>query len=465
MQAPFRPVGSGNDIIRSFASAGVDIIIGGSGNDEIQAGDGVNVIFGDAFDLVPMALALTHPVEAFLTDYWVEKFDVWNDTILQGSGNDTIVGGSFFDLVFAGDGEDKVWGHGGTDILFGGRGRDELYGGSGKDYLHGGDGDDYLEGGEDYDMTRGRAGVDTFTFDSDPEIYKVEKNNGSGLFWWFFGLVADMTDYNAAEDIEFAPSSPSPSAAPAERLDTRRRGADDDLLELGLAFGVDAAIQAHLADAISDEDREDRETDRELERTLLDLSAIELAASAVTVLPQPITVITAVTAPSQTSAQGFSSSSAGVSSITPIIVEAKSELAEHFPFDTLNDIQFPIADLPGDLLGQASGKAITLDIDAAGYGWFIDATPWESSEFDGNGLAIDDRAAGRVDLLTVLLHELDHIHGLEHSDDPDDLMYETLQLGVRRTMSSQLDGLFQEQADEESGLDEELLRLLAEDVR
>jgi hypothetical protein len=47
----------------------------------------------------------------------------------------------------------------------------------------------------------------------------------------------------------------------------------------------------------------------------------------------------------------------------------------------LANVEFQIVDLPGDLLGQTIGNTILIDSDAAGIGWFFDATPDDSSEF------------------------------------------------------------------------------------
>ncbi len=102
-----------------------------------------------------------------------------------------------------------------------------------------------------------------------------------------------------------------------------------------------------------------------------------------------------------------------------------------------NGISFEIVDLPGDLLGQAVGDAvIQLDIDAAGYGWFVDSTPWDDREFF-RGISVADLTAtpnglapGRADLLTVVLHELGHVLGRGHEDHG--IMDDTLSLGTRR---------------------------------
>src|SRR5262249_13178304 len=58
--------------------------------------------------------------------------------------------------------------------------------------------------------------------------------------------------------------------------------------------------------------------------------------------------------------------------------------------------------------GRPIGGVIVIDPTAAGYGWFIDATPQDASEFDARGGRLTARpgtdAAGRYDLYTVLLH-------------------------------------------------------------
>jgi hypothetical protein len=108
--------------------------------------------------------------------------------------------------------------------------------------------------------------------------------------------------------------------------------------------------------------------------------------------------------------------------------------------DELSQIYVTVANLEGDLVALAKKSSIVLDVDAAGNGWFIDATPHLDEEFvavaGSNDLsAVDASAVGRTDLLTVVLHELGHKLGLSDLDPhlhPDALMSATLPTGTRR---------------------------------
>ena len=69
-----------------------------------------------------------------------------------------------------------------------------------------------------------------------------------------------------------------------------------------------------------------------------------------------------------------------------------------------------------------------IDRNAAGYGWFVDPTPTLDEEFASSGTsgqltAVDPQAVDRIDLLTVVEHELGHIVGLKDIDAvSDDVM-------------------------------------------
>ncbi len=98
----------------------------------------------------------------------------------------------------------------------------------------------------------------------------------------------------------------------------------------------------------------------------------------------------------------------------------------------LTDVHIQITDLPGALLGVAAGGTIFIDLDAGGWGWFVDPTPHDDSEFL---LAGDQGEQNRMDLLTVVMHELGHVLGFDH--DEEGLMAETLAPGTRLLPTSE----------------------------
>ncbi len=85
------------------------------------------------------------------------------------------------------------------------------------------------------------------------------------------------------------------------------------------------------------------------------------------------------------------------------------------------EVHIQVADIPSGFLGWASGNTITLDVSADGAGWYT---------------GLGTPAAGRVDLLTVVSHEIGHVLGYGHSDVAGDLMYETLGPGTQRLPGS-----------------------------
>lgn len=101
----------------------------------------------------------------------------------------------------------------------------------------------------------------------------------------------------------------------------------------------------------------------------------------------------------------------------------------------LANVDVQIVDLSPGVLGTSYGHTIQIDLNAAGWGWFVDATPWDDNEFTLP--ANDSPAAGKVDLLSVVLHEMSHVLGYGHTDHG--VLAETLGRGIRQ---ADLDALF-----------------------
>ncbi len=130
--------------------------------------------------------------------------------------------------------------------------------------------------------------------------------------------------------------------------------------------------------------------------------------------------------------------------LSPIVEYAVSQWATMGLSDAkmgaLQKVHVRIGDLDGGALGLTTAGVITLDDDAAGYGWFADPTPELDEEFIlSNDTELVSRgnspAARRMDLLSAVMHELGHVLGYEHpqgSHQSGSLMTDTLPTGIRR---------------------------------
>ena len=139
--------------------------------------------------------------------------------------------------------------------------------------------------------------------------------------------------------------------------------------------------------------------------------------------------------------------------LEPIVAAAIERLSQTSltaeQIDTLQNTNVQIVDLADGILGLASENTIMIDVNAARYGWFVDPTPLDDSEFAD--LPLDaDASQGittvapqqQMDLLTAVIHEMGHILGLDHPDE-DNFMSSELPTGVRRVpTAADLDAVF-----------------------
>jgi len=99
------------------------------------------------------------------------------------------------------------------------------------------------------------------------------------------------------------------------------------------------------------------------------------------------------------------------------LVTVSLDLLSHLNVDatrleSARAIEIEFQDLPGWTIAETVDSKIRIDSDAAGFGWYVDETPTDNEEFyqavpeliaDVGG-----PAEGRMDLLTVIVHELGH---------------------------------------------------------
>ncbi|WP_020680160.1 DUF4347 domain-containing protein [Marinobacterium rhizophilum] len=170
---------AGNDTLIGTAMA--DLIVGGDDNDNINAMDGADVIFGDNEDgsgtgddfiwATGTALGTSGLANGFAN--YIDA-GAGSDQILTGAGNDRILAGSGDDVINSGAGIDTIDAGADADQIIAGAGADIVLGGSGDDTLSWeiGDGADNFDGGEGSDE------IFMVGYNVNPEeFYKADTSN------------------------------------------------------------------------------------------------------------------------------------------------------------------------------------------------------------------------------------------------------------------------------------------------
>ncbi|MEM1162564.1 MAG: calcium-binding protein, partial [Pseudomonadota bacterium] len=207
--------------------ANFEVLVGGSGNDTLTAGNDnfVNFVFGNNGDDV---IYTSNDLSAFTFIYGgigndqtfgdvgaQLVFGGAGDDTLSGSGqtdslngdsgNDVIYGGAGFDEIYGGDNDDIVYGGANQDFIFGGiafssadNGNDLLYGGLGGDVLVGDNGNDTLDGGPEGDELAGGNGIDAVSYASytGSAVMFIDLSSGFG-----FGGDARDDQFSSIENV------------------------------------------------------------------------------------------------------------------------------------------------------------------------------------------------------------------------------------------------------------------------
>jgi hypothetical protein len=109
----------------------------------------------------------------------------------------------------------------------------------------------------------------------------------------------------------------------------------------------------------------------------------------------------------------------------------------------LGTATYSVADLSGDYLGLTDPNThqVWISDNADGYGWFTDPSSASDSQFGAGGVAAQGSApAGKMDLLTVVLHEMAHLAGRSDEVNDPGLMAAALASGTRHVDA--LDSIF-----------------------
>ena len=169
--------------------------------------------------------------------------------------------------------------------------------------------------------------------------------------------------------------------------------------------------------------------------TLSAASGATLGTSTATVTVTGTTALVAGAGAASVSGPAAPLTTADVVTATHVAIEAW--VAAGAPRSAFARVQVSVGGLTGGEVGLTTGTSIVLDRTAAGYGWYVGV---DGLAFSGAGADLSavagSLAVGRIDLLSVLLHELGHVLGLPHGSTAatGDVMDESILPGQRRLL-------------------------------
>ncbi|WP_417843575.1 calcium-binding protein [Thalassospira sp.] len=187
--------GSGDDWLFSH-DGGSDTLLGGSGDDTIYGGENGDVMDGGSgldtlfvttdpgnpitVDLAASEISGGHYENSTISNFENLTGSYGDDIFFGDDGRNVLYGGWGNDSLSGGGGDDLLQGLGDDDFLSGDDGRDRLEGGSGADYLKGGNGHDVLQGGDGNDVLEGGDGNDYLIGD----VHHRGLASGADTFLW-----------------------------------------------------------------------------------------------------------------------------------------------------------------------------------------------------------------------------------------------------------------------------------------
>ncbi|MCX2973495.1 LEPR-XLL domain-containing protein [Halieaceae bacterium IMCC8485] len=413
----------GNDVI--YGGLGDDFIHGGSGDDAISGAEALEIHYHsqpqDPTDDTPVAdyrivggsysYNPANPLEYNEVDQKLRGFNAEDprpliaDFLLnfdQDAG--TVIGGD-------GDGIDRIFGDMGNDWIVGGTGADRMFGGLGDDLINADDNlttpdvdnNEYNYG----DFAYGGGGLDVLIANTGRDRLFDWNGEYNSFYVPFSRFGAPTVNRKISPDtVEFIEQLGEFSGADLTL------GGDSSLFdELGLVDNADELTKEQKGSPRDPQPGNMKgKFDDAGEPEELNLLAADFPEDYST----DVVVIDDLRAVGQAAVERWL---------------ASGELNDA-QLTQLSGMVLHIADLGGLKLAQASsdGKTIYIDSNAAGYGWFVDSTAMQDEEFQA-GHADAGNVAGKMDLLSVVMHEIGHQLGFGHGDSG--VMHESLDAGVR----------------------------------